>query len=228
MKRFRWIGSEQFPSVLSDLWDATHLSCVNVNTNPVTEHHNHQQSIPFAMRDNTSTMPELEIHAEGNESDAAGKKVGILAAVLAVLLAVVTILSHRTHTAAIMHKSTANDEWAYYQANSIKSHIEELGDSILEVAGSSEEARQMRARFAEQKKKYDAQKDVQQEKARQMDESAEADEKRALRYDFGEGLLEIGLVLSSMYFISRKPMFPAIAIASGAAGVVIAATGFLL
>ena len=44
-----------------------------------------------------------------------GQKVGILAAVLAVALAIVTIASHRTHTAAIMHKSTANDEWSHYQ-----------------------------------------------------------------------------------------------------------------
>jgi len=32
-----------------------------------------------------------------------------------------------------------------------------------------------------------------QVKAQRSDESAEADERRALRYDFGEGLLEIGL-----------------------------------
>jgi len=48
-------------------------------------------------------MAELEIHHEGSASDPTGKKVGVLAGVLAVLLAVVTIASHRTHTAAIMH-----------------------------------------------------------------------------------------------------------------------------
>ena len=36
------------------------------------------------------------------------------------------------------------------------------------------------------------------------DETAEADEHRALRYDFGEGMLEIGLILTSLYFISKK------------------------
>src|ERR1035441_3134187 len=75
-------------------------------------------------------MAELEIHHEGNESDPTGKMVGVLAAVLAVLLAVVTIASHRTHTAAIMHKSTANDEWAYYQATRVKFHNIELGQSL--------------------------------------------------------------------------------------------------
>lgn len=174
-------------------------------------------------------MAELEIHHEGSESDPAGKKVGVLAGVLAVLLAVVTIASHRTHTAALMHKSAANDEWAYYQANSIKSHIQELGESILSASGArSDAAEKMRARFADQRKRYDALKDDQQTKAQRSDESAEADERRALRYDFGEGLLEIGLVLSSLFFIARKPMFPVMGIISGVAGIVVAATGVMI
>jgi len=52
-------------------------------------------------------MPELEIHHESAHAiDATGQSVGVLAAVLAVLLAIVTIASHRTHTAAIIHKAT--------------------------------------------------------------------------------------------------------------------------
>src|SRR5215467_2187478 len=44
-------------------------------------------------------MAELEIHHEGGHSaDPAGKRVGVQAAIVAVLLAVVTILSHRSHT----------------------------------------------------------------------------------------------------------------------------------
>ena len=46
-------------------------------------------------------MAELEIHHEEHEPDGPGKVVGVLAAVLAVFLAVVTIASHRTHTEAI-------------------------------------------------------------------------------------------------------------------------------
>jgi hypothetical protein len=174
-------------------------------------------------------MAELEIHHEGHETDPLGKTVGILAAVLAVLLAIVTIASHRTHTAAIMHKSTANDDWSYFQANSIKLHNVELGEdllSVLDVKGDA--AEKLRARYEDQKKKYSAQKDAQQAKAQQSDESAEADEHRALRYDFGEGLLEIGLVLTSLYFISRKKMFPVMGVLAGLAGVGIAITGLMV
>ena len=174
-------------------------------------------------------MAELEIHHEGHENDPLGKTVGVLAAILAVLLAVVTIASHRTHTAAIMHKSTANDDWAYFQANSIKLHNVELGEGLLSVLDAKGDAAdKLRAKYADQEKKYSDQKNAQQEKAEKSDETAEADERRALRYDFGEGLLEIGLVLSSLYFISRKKMFPVMGVLAGLAGAAIACTGLLV
>jgi hypothetical protein len=175
-------------------------------------------------------MAELEIHHETeHDADPLGRKVGVLAAVMAVLLAVVTIASHRTHTAAIMHKSTSNDQWAYYQATRIKLHTTEMGENTVHLLDSkSERAEKMLADYAGQKKKYEEQSEKLQEQAKGADEAAEADEHRALRYDVGEGLLEIGLVLSSLYFISRKGMFPVLGLIAGAAGAAIAIAGFLM
>jgi hypothetical protein len=174
-------------------------------------------------------MAELEIHHETHDSDPLGQKVGILAAVLAVALAIVTIASHRTHTAAIMHKSTANDEWSHYQSTRVKYHNLELGANLLEVLhANGDGAEKMRQSYESQEKKYEDQAKEIQEKAQGFDEAAEADEHRGLRYDIGEGLLEIGLVLSSLYFISKKKMFPVMGIMAGIIGVVIAATGLMI
>ena len=172
-------------------------------------------------------MAELEIHNEGeHDADPTGRKVGVLAALLAVALAIVTIASHRTHTAAIMHKSSANDAWQHYQSTRVKYHNLELGENLVSVFGAKGGlADKMLADYAVQKKKYDEQsKEIQQE-AQESGEAAEADERRALRYDFGEGLLEIGLVLSSLYFISRKKMFPAMGLVAGVSGIAVAITG---
>jgi hypothetical protein len=172
-------------------------------------------------------MAELEIHHENEgKSDPMGQKIGILAAILAVGLAIVTIASHRTHTTAIMSKSSANDAWAHYQATRMKYHNLELGQSLVQVFGAKGgPADAMLADSASQMKKYDKEsKDIQTEADRD-DHAAEAAEDRALRYDFGEGLLEIALVLSSMYFISRKKMFPVIGVIAGIAGTVIAVSG---
>src|SRR4051794_8164086 len=78
-------------------------------------------------------MAELEIHHEGHIADPMGQKVGVLAAVLAVGLAVVTINSHRTHTEAIIRKSESNDEWQHYQSSRLKYHNLELGERLTQA-----------------------------------------------------------------------------------------------
>jgi hypothetical protein len=175
-------------------------------------------------------MAELEIHHESEHGkDPLGQKVGVLAAFLAVALAIVSIASHRTHTEAIMAKSSANDAWAHYQATRVKFHNLELGESLIQVlGGKGEAAEKALASYAAQKKDYTGRAAVIQAEAEKDDRAAEAAEHRALRYDLGEGLLEIALVLSSLYFISRKKMFPVIGVVAGIAGAVIAITGLLV
>jgi hypothetical protein len=174
-------------------------------------------------------MAELEVHTEVEASDPFGKKIGILASVVAVLLAVVTIISHRAHTDAVLMKSEANDKWSYYQSKRIKFHSLELGEDLVGVlGGNSAAAQKMLEKYGADKKKYAHDSDVAQEDARHQDDEAARVEARALRYDFGEGLLEIGLVLTSLYFISRSKLFPVMGAFSAALGVGIAVSGLLL
>src|SRR5437016_14541716 len=134
-------------------------------------------------------MAELEIHHEGHESDPMGKTVGVIAAILAVFLAIVTIASHRTHTAAIMHKSSSNDQWAYYQATRIKLHSTELGENLVNTFGGKNAASEkIVAGYETAKKKYEEQSKEIQDRGKGDDEAAGADEHRALRYDIGQGL----------------------------------------
>src|SRR5215510_13787824 len=81
-------------------------------------------------------MAEIEIHAEGEERlDRRGQRVGLTSALLAIVLAIVTIFSHRAHTRSIVLKSDANDQWAYYQAKRIKLHSWELGRELVSALG---------------------------------------------------------------------------------------------
>jgi hypothetical protein len=144
-------------------------------------------------------------------------------------LAIVTIASHRTHTEAIMQKSSANDAWAHYQSTRVKYHNLDLGQNLIGALGAKGDATEkLVAGYAAQKKDYEARGKKIQDEAERDDSAAETAEHRALRYDLGEGLLEIALVLSSLYFISRKNLFPVIGIVAGIAGAVIAITGLLV
>jgi hypothetical protein len=174
-------------------------------------------------------MAELEVRTEAEASDPFGKKIGILASVIAVFLAIVTIVSHRAHTDAVLMKSDANDKWSYYQSKRIKFHSLELGEDLVNVlGGKSDSAQKFLEKYAADKAKYAHDSDVAQADARKQDDEAAHVEAQALRYDFGEGLLEIGLVLTSLYFISRSKIFPVMGALSAALGIGIAISGHLL
>ncbi|HTM50100.1 MAG TPA: DUF4337 domain-containing protein [Bryobacteraceae bacterium] len=176
-------------------------------------------------------MAELEIHHEhGPESDPMGKRVGILAAVLAVFLALVTIESHRAHTAGILLKTEANDQWSFYQAKSIKSHNLELGRDLiglLAARGDSDALKKLEAYKASVERYAEETKEI-SEHAKEKEKEAMHAEHQALRFDFGEGLLEIGLVLSSLYFIARRTLFPIVGIIAGLAGIIAGVAGLMV
>ena len=47
-------------------------------------------------------------------------------------------------------------------------------------------------------------------------------------FDIGEGLLELGLVLCSLYFLARKSFFPIFGVLASLAGTAMGIWGFLL
>jgi hypothetical protein len=120
-------------------------------------------------------LAELEIHHEGHEHDPIGQRVGVLAALLAVFLAVVTILSHRTHTEAIIKKSESNDQWQYYQASRLKFHNLELGERLIGVLGANNPgAKEGLEQIRKDKQKYTDQAKELKEKADAKTEASEA------------------------------------------------------
>jgi hypothetical protein len=176
-------------------------------------------------------IPEIEKPEELEERsrDSLGQKVGVLAAVLAAFLAVVTILSHRAHTTAVVERTEANDQWSFYQSKRIKFHSLELGIDMLGLLGKDkpgveEAVKRYEVDKAKEEKDY---KEIQAE-ARQKEDETRHTEDKALRYDVGEGMLEIGVVLSSLFFIARRKLFPVVALLFGLGGIVMAVTGLLL
>ena len=64
--------------------------------------------------------------------------------------------------------------------------------------------------------------------AQAKEKKTEKEEKRALRFDIGEGLLELGLVLCSLYFLARNGLFPIFGTLSAVAGIALGIWGWLL
>jgi hypothetical protein len=175
-------------------------------------------------------MAELEIHQEHEVAgDPMGKKVGILASTLAVFLAVVTIQSHRAHTEAILHTAKASDQWNFYQAKKLKGHNLEVGRDLISILAQEKnpEAAKKREQYEKEINRYEKDSEKASEDAKGFEEAAEKAEHKAMGFDLGEGLLEIGLVLSSLYFIGRKMLFPVVGVIAGLAGIIAAAAGLV-
>jgi len=176
-------------------------------------------------------MAELEIHHEHEhgEEDPFARTIGIMASVLAVLLAIVTIMSHRAHTEGVLLKTDANDKWSYYQASRIKYHNLELGEDLINAMPTkTADAEKILSRYERDKEKYTKQSEKIQEEAKDLEKETATLEHRALKYDFGEGLLEIGLILSSLYFISKSKLFPAVGLIASIGGVAMAIYGYIM
>jgi uncharacterized protein DUF4337 len=169
-------------------------------------------------------MSEVEIpHA--HEVDAFGKRVGVAVALIGVVLSVVTIGSHRQHTAAVVYRTEANDQWAYYQAKKIREYQASVGTSVVSaLATDSQKAAASLEELGAQRIRYEHDAADIQKEAQQKDAETQRSEMRALRLDLGEGFLELGLVLSSLYFLARKKLFPTAGAISALLGVALAAS----
>src|SRR5271170_6010695 len=74
----------------------------------------------------TEELTELHEHAEHAREHPDLAPVTLTMAVLAVLVAVVSLLGHRTHTEEIILQNQVTDKWAYFQAKNIRLHNDEL------------------------------------------------------------------------------------------------------
>jgi hypothetical protein len=163
-------------------------------------------------------MAEIEIHhGHGHDDDPLAKRVGLQVGLIGVLLAVVTILAHREHTTAVISRTAENDQWAYYQAKKVREHTSEVGRELAVALGDPARVGATVQKLEGMAAKYKADAEEIQAKAREEEQATHHAELRALRFDLGEGFIELGLVLSSLYFLGRQRLFP---LAGGFAAVI--------
>ena len=155
---------------------------------------------------------------------------GVAMAVLAVLVAVVTVEGHRTHTEAVLDQNRATDQWNEYQAKKIRSYNTSLNDELLSVltVRDQEAANKKIKDHADHQAKWSGDLNEQQEKADAFEKKVEAAEARASRFDLGETLLEIGLVVTSVTLLTKSRIYWYFGIVFALAGIASAASAFLL
>ena len=166
---------------------------------------------------------ELQEHAEHGSHESALRPVAFTMSVLAVLVAVTTVLGHRTHTEAVLdqtraavEQNRATDQWGEYQAKKNRAYDTQLTSELMKVAplADKESAAKLTKGYAEHQAKWaDDLNDVEasareeERKVKEFERDVDAAEARADRFDLAEALLEIGLVITSVTLLTRKRIY---------------------
>ena len=174
----------------------------------------------------------LEGHGEhgAHEGHPLVLPVSITLSILAVLVAASTLLGHRAHTEELLLQAQASDQWAYYQAKSIRSReMQSMADLLSAIAvKDAAKVEGLRGNYQKEGERYDREKEEISEKARDLEKERNLYRRRADRFDAAEGFMEIGLIICSITMLTKKRGFWFAGMAIGALGVVAALSAWFV
>jgi hypothetical protein len=181
-------------------------------------------------------LHEQHEHAASNEGgrEESGHKslkpVSFTMSVIAVLVAVVTVLGHRTHTEAVLMQARASDQWNFYQAKKIRQNDTLLIEDLLGVVTVHDPAAAAKILqgYKSHQDKWNEDTSQEQKQAKEFEDKVDHAEQKATKYDLSEALLEIALVVTSITLLTRQRVYWMLGIIFGAVGLVIAAQGLSL
>ena len=99
---------------------------------------------------------ELQEHAEHGSHESAMRPVALTMTILAVFVAITTVLGHRTHTEAVLQQAKASDTWNEYQAKKNRAYDTALMTDLLSVVTIADEhaAQKIVKGYADHKDKW--------------------------------------------------------------------------
>jgi hypothetical protein len=172
---------------------------------------------------------ELRENAEKAREDRSLAAVSLTMAILAVFVAVVSLLGHRAHTEEVVLQAKSSDQWAYYQAKNIREHEDALFSDLASVVASTDAGAmaKFREKSTQEAERYKKDKEDIQQEARKLEGEVATERHRADLFDLAEVFLEIGLVVTSITLLSGRRIFWHLGIVLSVVGVVVAAMGVL-
>jgi len=165
-----------------------------------------------------------QLHEANEEGGESLTRISLAISILAVLVAMVTVLGHRSHTEAILMQSRVADQWNLYQAKKIRMDSLSVTVDLLslqnfaDAAGAAAKQKEYKAHI----EKWKGDLAEEQQKAHEYEHEVHLAERRAGHYDLGEALLQIAVVLSSITLFTRRRSYFFLGIGIGGIGLVIA------
>jgi len=134
-------------------------------------------------------------------------------AIMAVLAALTTLYMGKYSSRAILAQGQESDQWAFYQAKSIKGHTFELNRKTLELQlltqkgltpGTAAEFRTTLDRYGEEIKRYDSEKKEIKDKAEALAKDKLKAQAMGGNFAYALIFLQIALMLSSIASLTKR------------------------
>ena len=156
--------------------------------------------------------------------------ISLAISILAVLVAMVTVVGHRSHTEAVLSQAKASDMWSEYQAQRIRStELGAMSDMLqLQPAVNPAAVQDKLKAYKAQQDKWAVTTAKSSEEAKEFEADVSHAERQATRYDLGEALLQISVVLCSITLFTRQKRYFYLGLGVGALGLVCAASALLV
>jgi len=201
------------------------------------------------MSQGTESHLEHAEHTRHAAHDPFDRRVAMTMAIIAAALALVTMLSHRTHTETLrlqavanVHHTQASDKWTYYQSKKNREYMYQATAEELPLLAkdpknpeTATQAAALAGRWKQTAKKYESDTEKLQEEARELEaQAAEAESEshhahaRADRFDLGELGVELALVLCSIAVLTKNVGFWYSAMVIGVIGFGLGMSAFLV
>ncbi len=145
-------------------------------------------------------------------------------AIIAALLAVVTVLGQHFNTEKLLMQQKASDQWAYYQAKDIRRYTAEVAGDMM---GQIKADQTLAKKYARDSERYKSETAKIQDQARDFEKERDQLGKQADFYHFGEVFLEIGIVFSSLSILFKRRSLYAGGMGSALIGIAIALYGWI-
>lgn len=157
------------------------------------------------------------------------KVISLAISILAVLVAMVTVIGHRTHTEAVLLQTRAADQWNEYQAQKIRMSGVSLAVDQMDLQSPlSPKANAKRDEYEHHIAKWTSDLKIEEKRAEDYDAEVEHAERRATRYDIGEALLQIAVVLCSITLFTRNRAYFMFGLGVAVIGMVVSCTALFV
>lgn len=182
-------------------------------------------------------LPDVEELKEKSENTFT-KRVALFTAVFAVLLAICSLGGNNAMKEMLLAQQQASDQWAFYQSKVMREHLYRIEKSRLETVlierkdtmkpAVMKQYQSLLKKAAAEEVRYGAEKREIEQEAKKLDHERDINRAKDPYFDYGEVMLQIAIVMSSISIISLSRQVFYFSIVAASTGAFLTINGFLM